>query len=429
MAHKWGCRSGTGRPDRDRAVIHIIRDGSLDALLVRVPIMSVPVVPLKTANQTTVDADSELTWPPPEDQPFALDIMDLETRRVITTEDAADQLSPAGSRPMPLPREAPSRPIAVVTSKPAARAGVPWMADAEKPQDLVPPHRAAFDHPRFRRSLRLPAAVAGILVQAIVIAAFLTRGRWARGTDAVNVNATAEAPRASAGAAVRADVGLPPEAARVPPRAPDTRGRLFVRSDPPGATVVVDGQRRGTTPFTVEELAAGGHRVQLGSGSSSIEQNVTIEAGATTTLVVPMQSAAAAGWLNVAAPIAMQVLENGRVLGSSAEGPLRLSAGTHRLQLVNEVLGYRSEETVAIRGGDMMRLRPSLPDGVLHVNAQPWANVWVDGQRVGETPLANVKVALGQHEIRFRHPSLGEQVRQVVVSAAEPARVSVNMKP
>jgi len=38
-------------------------------------------------------------------------------------------------------------------------------------------------------------------------------------------------------------------------------------------------------------------------------------------------------------------------------------------------------------------------------------------------------VALGQHEIRFRHPSLGEQVRQVVVSAAEPARVSVNMKP
>ena len=77
----------------------------------------------------------------------------------------------------------------------------------------------------------------------------------------------------------------------------------------------------------------------------------------------------------------------------------------------------------------MMRLRPALPDGVLHVNAQPWANVWVDGQRVGDTPLANVKVALGQHEIRFRHPSLGEQVRQVVVSVAEPARVSVNMKP
>ena len=278
----------------------------------------------------------------------------------------------------------------------------------------------------------LRAAVAVILVQAIVIAAFLVRGRSLREAAAASLTSEA-APRASAAATDRVDVALPVEAATVPAARPVAiRGRLLVRSDPPGAVVVVDGQRRGTTPFTVEELTAGGHRVRLGSGSVSIEQTVTIEAGATTTLVVPMQSgaaAAASGWLNVSVPIEIQILESGRVLGTSAEGPVRLAAGTHKLQFANEALGYHGQETVAIRGGEMMRLRPALPDGVLHVNAQPWANVWVDGQRIGETPLANVKVALGQHEIRFRHPSLGEQVRQVVVSAAEPARVSVNMKP
>jgi len=143
-----------------------------------------------------------------------------------------------------------------------------------------------------------------------------------------------------------------------------------------------------------------------------------------------MQSAAVTvGWLNVAAAIDVQILESGHPLGAASDGPLRLPAGTHQLDLVNQALGYRSQQTVTIRAGEIARLRPSMPDGVLHVNAQPWANVWVDGEQVGETPLANIKVALGQHEIRFRHPSFGEQVRQVVVSASEPARVSVNMKP
>ena len=96
---------------------------------------------------------------------------------------------------------------------------------------------------------------------------------------------------------------------------------------------------------------------------------------------------------------------------------------------MNESLGYRGEQAVTVRAGEIARLRPSIPSGVLHVNAQPWANVWVDGEPVGETPLANVNVSVGRHEIRFRHPSFGEQVRQVVVSTTEPARVSVNMKP
>jgi hypothetical protein len=133
--------------------------------------------------------------------------------------------------------------------------------------------------------------------------------------------------------------------------------------------------------------------------------------------------------VNVGAPIDLQIFENGRLLGTSADGPLRLSAGTHTLQLVNDSLGYRVEQPVTARAGEMARLRPSIPDGVLHVNAQPWANVWVDGEPVGETPLANVNVSIGHHEIRFRHPSFGEQVRQVVVPATGPTRVSVNMKP
>ena len=58
--------------------------------------MSVPVVPSKAADPSALDGETELTWPPPEDPRFALDVMDLQTRRVMTTEDAAKELCPPG---------------------------------------------------------------------------------------------------------------------------------------------------------------------------------------------------------------------------------------------------------------------------------------------------------------------------------------------
>jgi hypothetical protein len=394
--------------------------------------MSVPVVPSKSADRTAADADTELAWPPPEDQRFALDVMDLQTRRVMTAGEAATELSPLADESAAPPRDAAPRPIPFVASTPIKLTG--RLPDADPLNPAAMPASSPAPGRRLALPVLMRAAVAVIVVQAIVIAVFLIRGRALR--EPLPASATvrgAAQPLGAQAPAVDAARAAAPASPPVLPRAVDTRGRLLVRSDPPGAVVAVDGQRRGATPLAVEELAAGGHRVQLGTGGTTIEQAVTIEAGSTTTLVVPMQGPAApgpaAGWLNVAAPIEVQVLENGRALGTSSEGPLRLAPGSHKLQLVNETLGYHGQETVTIRAGEMMRLRPSLPDGLLHVNAQPWANVLIDGQRIGDTPLANIKVTLGQHEIRFRHPSLGEQVRQVVVSAGEPSRVSVNMKP
>jgi serine/threonine-protein kinase len=61
-------------------------------------------------------------------------------------------------------------------------------------------------------------------------------------------------------------------------------------------------------------------------------------------------------------------------------------------------------------------------------NAIPWAEVWIDGQQVGETPLANVSVAIGTHDVLFRHPELGEKHVRSVVTPAAPAKVSVDMR-
>jgi hypothetical protein len=66
--------------------------------------------------------------------------------------------------------------------------------------------------------------------------------------------------------------------------------------------------------------------------------------------------------------------------------------------------------------------------GSLSINAAPWADVWVDGRPVGATPLANLRVTVGEHEILWRHPQLGERRQSVTVTSSEPARAAVDLR-
>ena len=61
--------------------------------------------------------------------------------------------------------------------------------------------------------------------------------------------------------------------------------------------------------------------------------------------------------------------------------------------------------------------------------AAPWAEVSINGNPAGQTPLANMAIPIGTHEIVFRHPQFGEQRHTVVVKADEPTRVSANFRP
>jgi len=68
-----------------------------------------------------------------------------------------------------------------------------------------------------------------------------------------------------------------------------------------------------------------------------------------------------------------------------------------------------------------------VPNGSVSINALPWANVWLDGQALGTTPLANVDVPLGSHEVLWRHPQFGERRQTIMVTARTPVRVVVDL--
>jgi hypothetical protein len=207
-------------------------------------------------------------------------------------------------------------------------------------------------------------------------------------------------------------------------------GQLQVQSRPAGARVVVDGVDRGAAPVTVSNLTPGDHEVVLQAGTASVRQVVNVQAGGTASIVAPVEDAEGpvSGWVTIKAPVTVQVREGGRLIGTSDADRLMMAAGRHELEISNELLGYTVTRVVQVPAGKVAELAVTLPSGTVNLNASPWAEVWIDGQRVGETPIGNLSIPIGPHEVMFRNPQLGEKRHAISVSLAAPVRLSVDMK-
>jgi hypothetical protein len=140
----------------------------------------------------------------------------------------------------------------------------------------------------------------------------------------------------------------------------------------------------------------------------------------------PLPPAAAEGWVNIGAPFPVQVSENGRELGSTTAGPLRLPAGLHTLELVNPTFEFRTTLAVRVAPGETTITPVTVPTGLLSVNALPWAEVFVDGRPIGTTPLANIAVPIGSREVLWRHPQHGERRQLITVTARTPIRIGTD---
>lgn len=215
--------------------------------------------------------------------------------------------------------------------------------------------------------------------------------------------------------------------------APDqATGRLDISSDPPGAQVRLDGAVRGVTPLTLDAVEARSHNIAISRGTSTVYRSVRVTPGATATVfaaleAVPAPAAGAVGgFVSIAAPFELQVFEGGRLLGTTSAERLMLPTGRHALDLVNDAFQFKTSVEVAVLAGKTGTTTVSVPNGSLSVNALPWAEVFVDGRAVGTTPLANLTVPIGNHEVTWRHPQLGERRQPIAVTAQTPVRVGVN---
>ena len=300
-----------------------------------------------------------------------------------------------------LKQDAPREDVGLAVSRPVAPA-------APQPEAAPPPAppQAERDHPlapigivavqpkrRYSNAIRWAAIAAGVvaLAEAVVIGRLIYTG-------ASVAQGSAPPPRAIETAAP------PPQAVINPEPAPVTPLALRVEQEMPGLRVLPAVAPGGEEPM-VRDIRPVESKSEL-----------------------PAAVAPRSGGFRVTAPIELHVLDGERLLGSSQDGPIIAAAGRREFDFVNSVIGYRVRREVDVKPGQITAVSVTIPNGRLNINATPWASVWIDGSPYGETPLGNLSIVPGEHEIVFRHPQLGERREKTLVRPDTAARVAVNFQ-
>lgn len=135
-------------------------------------------------------------------------------------------------------------------------------------------------------------------------------------------------------------------------------------------------------------------------------------------------------------PRGAQVVISGNTVGTT---PYRLDTGTagRTVRATLKLEGYedRSVSEVFPKNGTaysratLTKLPEQAEPAFLRINATPWADVYVDGKKVGQTPIGSLEVTPGTHTVKLVCPPLGtEETKTVTVGAGETKPVSADLE-
>lgn len=208
-------------------------------------------------------------------------------------------------------------------------------------------------------------------------------------------------------------------------------GTLSVTSNPAGAQVLVDGQLLGTTPLLVT-IGTGQHTVEVrSSGYDSFSTTVNLTSGQTLQVSANLvaQSRAATVMVN-STPQGAQVFVNGALAGTT---PINLSLLPGRYDIELRLAGYQTfKASVNLTSGQTVQVNAPLValvrgTGDLYVTSLPdRAEVYINGQRVGVTPL-RLSLPEGSYDLRVVRGNMGEYRSAVKIEGGKLTRVEARL--
>jgi formylglycine-generating enzyme required for sulfatase activity len=222
-----------------------------------------------------------------------------------------------------------------------------------------------------------------------------------------------------------------------PDRTKETGGTVKIISNPPGATVVIDGVVMGRTPWN-KPMVPGTYYVGLEfEGYQPVSRSVAVEAGKEATVFERLQAergfihVAASGFINVmVTPADAVVTIDGRPAGVGQQGPL--SDGKHVVRV--EAPGYAPrEKAIMVQNGETVAATMVLSpiSGTLMLSVNVDADCEVQNKRVRATPIdaETLNLASGTNRIVCRAPGYEDAVRNVMVESGETLFVHMSLSP
>jgi len=211
---------------------------------------------------------------------------------------------------------------------------------------------------------------------------------------------------------------------------------LRIESEPPGATIYIDGRKRGSSPLTASGLEAGRSyalRAAL-AGHRDDDQLVTTTEGDST---VRLRLAALSGVVSIdSEPTGAQVLLDGQDTGKRTPASLDLATG-RRAEISLRKSGFRVEK-VQVTGpgpGERAIYRAALPlsrdvSGLTIAAQPPGATVTVDGMALmPPAPSYDTFVKPGvTHKIKITAPGFIDYRKELSLAGGEHQTVTAKLQ-
>lgn len=216
-----------------------------------------------------------------------------------------------------------------------------------------------------------------------------------------------------------------------------------IDSDPPGASVLIDGTKVGETPVRLIDLEPGEHQVRLEREGHAPWDNVL---RVSTGTVLPLQTVSLQS-LTPPAPVVAGRSRSG-TLSASDGGPRRrarepAAAANDSSEPAPSTRQARKpvepepepEPAVAVAAPPEPEPPPAASHttsastksgpGTLRVNSRPWAQVFVDGKLYGVTPQRSISLPAGPHTLLLVNEEF--KIRKTIQVEIKPGEVTTQV--
>lgn len=215
--------------------------------------------------------------------------------------------------------------------------------------------------------------------------------------------------------------------------ADEVRPRVNITSQPSGATVIIDGMDRGTTPVTLFDLAPGRHHLKYRlagyverdrffntneNPGPYIEKNEVLEEEKGILLLKTD-------------PEGCDIQIDGVSVGRTPRLITHLAAkGVYSVKF--RKAGYQDQVISVKFEGRKPLVREEklvLASGTIDISSEPaGAEVMVNGIVKGQTPLRVAEVPRGRATVKFRFDGFADEVRELAINAGDMQTLSIVLK-
>ena len=203
------------------------------------------------------------------------------------------------------------------------------------------------------------------------------------------------------------------------------KGSLSISSTPPGADIYVDGKPHGRSPLAVLNIDAGTHTLVLKKeGFAERVKDIVLRPYEELPIEV---SLAQSCMLRVeSVPESADVFVNNKLSGKTPARISNLDSGDVTVSILKDDFETWSQ-TFHLEPGDIRDVRGNLVGkyGLMSMTSIPEsANVYVDHQFVGVTPLASAKIEKGERHIRISKQDFNEWEEVVQLTVDAPRQIN-----